>query len=117
LECLAKTYRWGQVGKPPPETEPLAPDLQTNKWHSNSTQLKESKGWIRGLGENAELIVPTFGVIAHGIPTNSINMKDQKATIQQMLADNYTVIPNAKISYIGWLTKEVRSQTSILDRR
>ena len=23
-----------------------------------------------------------------------------------MLADNYTVIPNAKISYVGWLTKE-----------
>ncbi|OAQ57945.1 hypothetical protein VFPPC_14966 [Pochonia chlamydosporia 170] len=73
---------------------------------AEATQLKESKGWIRGLGEHAELIVPTFGVIAHGIPTNSINIKDQKATIQQMLADNYTVIPNAKISYTGWLTKE-----------
>ena len=23
-----------------------------------------------------------------------------------MLADNYTVIPSAEISYIGWLTKE-----------
>jgi hypothetical protein len=50
--------------------------------------------------------VPTFGVIAHGIPTSTINLKDQKATIQQMLAENYTVIPNAQISYIGWLTKE-----------
>ncbi|OWT43401.1 hypothetical protein VFPPC_18544 [Pochonia chlamydosporia 170] len=73
---------------------------------AEATQLKESKGWISGLGEHAELIVPTFGVIAHGIPTNSINIKDQKATIQQMLADNYTVIPNAKISYTGWMTKE-----------
>jgi len=73
---------------------------------AEATQLKENKGWLRGLGEHAELIVPTYGVIVHGIATNPINIKDQKATIQQMLADNYTVIPNAKIAYIGWLTKD-----------
>jgi hypothetical protein len=50
--------------------------------------------------------VPTYGVIVHGIATNSINIKDQKATIQRILADNYTVIPGAEISHIGWLTKE-----------
>lgn len=69
-------------------------------------KLKENQGWIKSLGENAELIVPTYGVIVHGIPTNSLNIKDQEPTIQQMLADNHTVIPNAKISFIGWLTKE-----------
>jgi len=44
--------------------------------------LKENKGWISGLGDQAELIVPTYGVIVHGISTNSINVKDQRATIQ-----------------------------------
>ncbi len=73
---------------------------------TEATQLKQNKGWLRGLGEHAELIVPTYGVIVHGISTGSINTKDQKATIQQMLADNYTVVPNAEIAYIGWLTKE-----------
>lgn len=73
---------------------------------TEAKQLKEHKGWLKGLGEQAELIVPTYGVIVHGIPTNSINIKDQKATIQHMLADNYTVIPCAEISYLGWLTKE-----------
>lgn len=73
---------------------------------AEAIQLKENKGWIRGLGEQAELIVPTYGVIVHGISTNSINIKDQKATIQQILADNYTVIPSTEISYVGWLTKE-----------
>ncbi|KAK9445095.1 hypothetical protein VB005_01558 [Metarhizium brunneum] len=77
---------------------------------AEATKLKEDKGWLRGLGENAEVIVPTYGVIVHGISTSSINIKDQKATIQQMLADNYTVIPDAKISYIGWLTKEAASK-------
>jgi hypothetical protein len=73
---------------------------------AEAIQLKENKGWIWGLGEQAELIVPTYGVIVHGISTSSINIKDQKATIQQMLADNYTVIPRTEISYVGWLTKE-----------
>jgi hypothetical protein len=73
---------------------------------AEATELKENRGWIRSLGEHAELIVPTYGVIVHGISTNSINIKDQKATIQQIIADNYTVIPKAEISYVGWLTKE-----------
>lgn len=73
---------------------------------AEAAQLKQNSGWVKSLGEHAELVVPTYGVIVHGIPTNSINIKDQDATSQQMIADNYTVIPHAKISYIGWLTKE-----------
>jgi hypothetical protein len=73
---------------------------------AEATQLKHNRGWLRGLGEHAELVVPTYGVIVHGISTSSVNIKEQEATIQQMLADNHTVIPNAKISHVGWLTKE-----------
>ena len=73
---------------------------------AEAAQLKQNKEWLGGLGARAELIVPTYGVIVHGIPTNSINIKDQNATIDRVLADNRTVIPEAKISYVGWLTKE-----------
>ncbi|KIW09775.1 hypothetical protein PV08_11875 [Exophiala spinifera] len=69
-------------------------------------QLKQNTGWLKGLADQAEVFVPTYGVIVHGISTKSMNIKDQNATIQQMLADNYTVIPDAKISYVGWLTRE-----------
>ncbi|KAF2675593.1 hypothetical protein K458DRAFT_397810 [Lentithecium fluviatile CBS 122367] len=48
----------------------------------------------------------TAEIIAHGIPTSSINTKDQEATIHQILAENHTVIPKAKLTYVGWLTKE-----------
>lgn len=61
---------------------------------------------MRGLGEQAELIVPAYGVVVHGVSKDSISMKDQTAAIQQMLADNYRVIPSTEISYVGWLTKE-----------
>ena len=73
---------------------------------AEATQLKENKEWLKVLGAQAKLIVPTFGVVVHGIPTNSINIKDQYATIDQIIADNHTVIPNAKIAFVGWLTKE-----------
>jgi hypothetical protein len=73
---------------------------------AEAIQLKQHPEWLGGLGERAELLVQTYGVIVHGISTNSINVKDQEATVQQMLADNYTVIPHAEITYIGWLTKE-----------
>ena len=73
---------------------------------TEARQLKERKGWVKGLGEQAEVIVPTYGVIVHGVSTRSIDIKEQVAVIQQMLADNYTVMPRAEISYVGWLTKE-----------
>ena len=73
---------------------------------AETSRLKQNKEWLRGLGEHAELIVPTYGVIVHDVPTNSINVKDQGTAIEQILADNHTVIPNAEVSYIGWLTKE-----------
>ncbi|KAJ5472155.1 hypothetical protein N7539_008724 [Penicillium diatomitis] len=51
---------------------------------AEAAQLKQDKGWIKGLGQRAELVLPTYGV----------------------LVDNYIVVPNAEISYVGWLTKE-----------
>lgn len=73
---------------------------------AEAERLNGHTGWLKGLGERAELIVPTYGVIVHGVATKSIDIKDQKAVIQRMIADNYTVIPRAEISYVGWLTKE-----------
>jgi hypothetical protein len=43
---------------------------------AETTLLKENKGWLGSLGENAEIIVPTYRVITHRISTNSINVTD-----------------------------------------
>jgi hypothetical protein len=69
-------------------------------------RLKANKGWLKGLGEKAELVLPAYGVIVHGVSTRSIDVEKRDAVIKQMLADNYTVIPHAEITYVGWLTKE-----------
>jgi hypothetical protein len=65
---------------------------------TEATKLKESKGWLGSHGAQAELMVPTYGVITHGFSTNSINTNNQKATIKHILADNHTVIPSVEIS-------------------
>ncbi|KFZ20125.1 hypothetical protein V502_03342, partial [Pseudogymnoascus sp. VKM F-4520 (FW-2644)] len=105
FNAIAHTQLLGLDTKWRPQSTTPQP-LDWSSTTAEAIQLKENKGWIGGLGEQAELVVPTYGVIVHGISTNSINIKDQKATIQQMLADNYTVIPRTEISYVGWLTKE-----------
>ncbi|RMZ90276.1 hypothetical protein DV736_g2490, partial [Chaetothyriales sp. CBS 134916] len=72
----------------------------------NATELQTHTDWARGLGPKAEVIRKTYGAIVHGIPVSTINMKDQQGTIQRILSDNFSVIPHAKITYVGWLTKE-----------
>lgn len=73
---------------------------------AEAENFKENTGWLGGLREHAESIVASYEVIVHGIPTNSMNVRNQKATIEQILTDNHTVLPRAKISHVGWLTKE-----------
>ena len=61
---------------------------------AEATKLKDNREWLRGLSEHAVLIV-------HGIATNYINIMDQRATIQQIVTDKYTVIPKAEILFVG----------------
>ncbi|OQV10368.1 hypothetical protein CLAIMM_14381 [Cladophialophora immunda] len=70
-----------------------------------ATELQTHTDWARGLGPRAEVIRTTYGAIVHGILVDTINMNDQQGTIQRILADNFSVIPHAKITYVGWLTK------------
>ncbi|KAK5215374.1 hypothetical protein LTR72_011578, partial [Exophiala xenobiotica] len=79
---------------------------------NTATELQTHTGWAKGLGPRAEVIRTTYGAIIHGIPVNTVNVKDQQGMIQRILADNYSVIPNAHISYVGWLTKDANKKRS-----
>ena len=39
-------------------------------------------------------------------------MKDQQRTVPRILADNYTVAPQAEVTYIGWLTQDSTQKRS-----
>ena len=79
---------------------------------NTATELQTHTRWAKGLGPRAEVIRTTYGAIIHGIPVNTVNVKDQQGMIQRILADNYSVIPDAHISYVGWLTKDANKKRS-----
>jgi hypothetical protein len=74
--------------------------------------LQTHTEWAKGLGPRAQVNRTTYGAIVNGIAMNTINMRDQQGTIQRILADNHSVIPNAEITYVGWLTKEATKKQS-----
>jgi hypothetical protein len=78
----------------------------------NATQLQNHTEWAKGLGPRAEVIRTTYGAIVHGIPVNSVNMRDQEGTIQKIRADNHSVIPHAGITHVGWLIKDPQKRSS-----
>ena len=65
----ANPRRWIQA----PEVAAFIQERIHRASNSRGHSAQRKQGWLRGLGEHAELIVPTYGVIVHGIPTNSIN--------------------------------------------
>ena len=68
---------------------------------TEAEKLKEDKAWVKSLGKQTELIVLIYEVIIHDIFTSTINMKNQKIIIQQILTDNHTIIPKTEISHVG----------------
>jgi hypothetical protein len=78
----------------------------------HATILQTHTEWAKGLGPRAQVNRTTYGAIVNGIAVNTINMRDQQGTIQRILADNHSVIPDAEITYVGWLTKEATKKQS-----
>ena len=64
--------------------------------------LQTNPSWTKAF-RASKVVVTTYGVIAHGILTNSVRMDDQKQTIARIQAENHK-IENEKdilISYVG----------------
>lgn len=77
--------------------------------------LQTNPSWAKAFGAS-KVVATTYGVIAHGIPANSIRMDDQKQTIARIQAENHK-IGNEKdipISYVGWLCVPKRAAGSMV---
>ena len=53
--------------------------------------------WAQVLGD-ASIITRSFGMVAHGVFSPKIDMKDKKATIRYLTKKNKNVFPNLIIS-------------------
>ncbi|KAJ3553580.1 hypothetical protein NPX13_g10857 [Xylaria arbuscula] len=62
--------------------------------------------WTYRIGNGASVRLPTYGVLVHGIRTNSMDMDKPEDIRNEILLDNKPFIPNADIRYIRWLSRK-----------
>jgi hypothetical protein len=55
----------------------------------------------------ARVLKPIYGILVHGVRTEKENIdpSDQATSIEKIQTENATLHPEAKVSYVGWLTK------------
>ncbi len=72
--------------------------------------------WAPRIGNGASIRTLTYGVIAHGIRTSSMDMEKFDQIKTEILQDNKPFIPTADIKYIGWLSRSAptKSASSII---
>jgi hypothetical protein len=68
--------------------------------------------WEHHLGNNATVRIPTYGILAHGIRTRSMNMDEFDQWREELLQDNKPFIPKAEIKHIDWLTRSAHTKSA-----
>ena len=81
--------------------------------NSEAQALRETAAtWANLVGNGASVRSPTYGVIAHGIRTCSMDMDKFERIKDCIMADNRPFIPKADIRYIGWLTRSAPNKAA-----
>jgi hypothetical protein len=72
--------------------------------------------WTSRIGSGTSVQIPTYGIIAHGIRTRSMEMEKFEEIRTELLQDNKPFIPRAEIKYVGWLSRSAltKSASSII---
>ena len=88
--------------------------LHTATTTEADTLKRTEDDWVKVLGTTAWVIKPTYGVIVHGVATgkDSINTDNQQRAIEKIETENAGLHEGAKMTYVGWLTKEGRRKTT-----
>ena len=68
--------------------------------------------WVHRIGAGASVRNPTYGVLAHGIRTSTMDMDKFEDVRDNILQDNRPFIPKAEIKHIGWLTRTAPSKSA-----
>ncbi|KFA81766.1 hypothetical protein S40288_09638 [Stachybotrys chartarum IBT 40288] len=77
--------------------------------------LRQFSGdWEQRIGNGSVIRTPSYGILAHGIRTSSMNMERFEEVRDSILQDNKPFIPNAEIKYIGWLTRNSKAKTAFI---
>jgi hypothetical protein len=68
--------------------------------------------WVHRIGNRATLRITTYGIIAHGMRTSTMDMDRFEELREQILLDNKPFIPQAEIRYVGWLTRNAPTKAA-----
>jgi dGTP triphosphohydrolase len=68
--------------------------------------------WITRIGKGTSIRLPTYGILAHGIRTSSMDVEKFDEIKAELLYDNRPFIPNADIKYIGWLSRAALTKSA-----
>ncbi|WP_375449372.1 hypothetical protein [uncultured Nostoc sp.] len=79
-------------------------------------KLVEEESWTQVLGKKARIVTKTFGVIAHAVRIDFINMKEKEVVMEQIQSKNIASIPDLDIKWIGWLSNPAsgKKKTSLV---
>lgn len=79
---------------------------------------RRHQGWATGIDKAAKVRVPTWGVVADGVPVKAMDLPgNMPAIINQLTNDNTSQWgPDCGINHVGWLTKAAagKKETSIV---
>ncbi|KAG9636027.1 hypothetical protein KCU64_g14772, partial [Aureobasidium melanogenum] len=67
--------------------------------------IKNGPKWVTSLGGNAEVITPTYGVIAMNIPASTFNPQDQQQMKQMLVGSNPQLLKGHEINHMDWHKK------------
>jgi len=68
--------------------------------------------WVTRIGRGTSIQIPTYGILAHGIRTSSMDTEKFDEVRAELLHDNRPFIPNADIKYIGWLSRAALTKSA-----
>jgi hypothetical protein len=81
--------------------------------NSEMRTLREfADDWAPRIGHGCTVRNPTYGILAHGIRTSSMDMSKFEDNKRNILLDNKPFIPSADLKYIGWLTRAAPTKSA-----
>ena len=64
---------------------------------------RHRREWQWSLGQKAEVLMPTYGVIIHGVPAKSVDLNKKDEMEAKLRLENQLVLEEFRISFARWL--------------
>jgi hypothetical protein len=89
-------------------------DLSLRAATTSETQaLRQfAEDWVSRVCNGAYVRNSTYGILAHGIRTSTMEMDKFEENRDNILQDNRPFIPRAEIKYVGWPTRDATSNSA-----